>query len=322
MEGFCQTLGPRQFPWDFNTHCLYDTRRRLHHAEGRQDQDSDLPSEWCVESACLGLAIFRGRDVWVPRKPSWHFDDRRIRIERRRTAGKAIAYPAKPAPEMIAAHEVSHLPFRSWCSHCVRGRGKLFQHRRVQHDQDDEAHPVVSLDYAEQGDWQCKNAGARGQKQVSQNIFYLQKGIEHFYPEAALLRDIRFLGYAQLTLKSDQEPAILTLTIAVKNTLSARGVTCPLENSPKGDAHGMSNGESESSVAIAQGLARTLKDHVEFKTEKMINPKSPLLPWLVEYVGILYTLFSFDERSKNGMMPFRKLKGRDWVMSSIIWRVC
>ena len=77
----------------------------------------------------------------------------------------------------------------------------------------------------------------------------------------------------------------------------------------------MSNGESESSVAIAQGLARTLKDHVEFKIEKMINPKSPLLPWLVEYVGILYTLFSFDEKSKDGMTPFRKLKGRDWVIS-------
>ena len=77
----------------------------------------------------------------------------------------------------------------------------------------------------------------------------------------------------------------------------------------------MSNGESESSVAIAQGLARTLKDHVEFKIEKMINPKSPLLPWLVDYVGILYAPLSFDEKSKDGMTPFRKLKGRDRVIS-------
>ena len=47
----------------------------------------------------------------------------------------------------------------------------------------------------------------------------------------------------------------------------------------------------------------------------MINPKPPLLPWLVEYVGILYTLLSFDESSKDRMTPFRKLKGRDWVIS-------
>ena len=61
---------------------------------------------------------------------------------------KPLPIPAKPTPEMIAVDEVSHLPFRSWCSHCVRGRGKSFQHRRVQRDHDDEAHPVVSLDYA------------------------------------------------------------------------------------------------------------------------------------------------------------------------------
>ena len=59
----------------------------------------------------------------------------------------------------------------------------------------------------------------------------------------------------------------MAVTNDVKNTLSSRGVTCRLENSPKGDAHGMSNGESESSVAIAQGLTRTLKDHVEFNRE-------------------------------------------------------
>ena len=156
------------------------------------------------------------------------------------------------------------------------------------------------------------------QRQVFQSNVYTSftfKRYRAFYREAALLRDIWFLGYAQLTLKSDQEPAILALTNAVKNTLSARGVTCRLENSLKGDAHGMPNGESESSVAIAKGLARTLRDHVEFKIEKVINPKSLLLPWLVEYVGILDTLFSFDEKSKDGMTPFRKLKGRDWVIS-------
>ena len=53
---------------------------------------------------------------------------------------------------------------------------------------------------------------------------------------------------------------------------------------------------------------------MEFKIEKMINPKSPLLPWLMEYGGILQKK-SFDEKSKDGMAPFRKLKGRDWVIS-------
>ena len=51
------------------------------------------------------------------------------------------------------------------------------------------------------------------------------KGTEHYYPEIALLRDIKFLGYTSLTLKSDQEPSIIALAAAVKNTLSSQGIS-------------------------------------------------------------------------------------------------
>ena len=74
----------------------------------------------------------------------------------------------------------------------------------------------------------------------------------------------------------------------------------------------MSNGEAESAVGITQGLARTLKDYVEHKSGKVIDPKSPLLGWLIEHVGTLYTLYAYDESSKDGLTPYRKIKGRDW----------
>ena len=117
---------------------------------------------------------------------------------------KPLPIPAKPTPEMIAAHEVSHLPFRSCCSHSVRGRGKSFQHRRVQHDQDDEAYPVVSLDYAFFGaPGELEQEAIGGAKmpvlvvkdRFSKAMFthlLPSKGIEHFYPESALLRDSVF----------------------------------------------------------------------------------------------------------------------------------
>ena len=111
-------------------------------------------------------------------------------------------------------------------------------------------------------------------------------GTEHFYPEAALLRDVKFLGYSRLVIKSDQEPSILALANAVKNTVTSNGIDCQLESSPKGDSHGMSNGEAESVVGITQGLARTLKDFVEHKSGKVTDPKSPLLGWLIEHVGL------------------------------------
>ena len=53
----------------------------------------------------------------------------------------------------------------------------------------------------------------------------------------------------------------------------------------------MSNGEAESSVGITQGLARTPKDHVEHKVGQQLDPRSPILGWLIEYVSTLYTIF-------------------------------
>ena len=32
--------------------------------------------------------------------------------------------PKEPSEEERKDHALTHLPFRSWCRHCVRGRGK------------------------------------------------------------------------------------------------------------------------------------------------------------------------------------------------------
>ena len=183
---------------------------------------------------------------------------------------KHIIPPPKPTPEMVESHNVSHLPFRSWCPHCVRGRGKSYPHRKVDHSQDG-SDPVLSLDYGFFGAPGELPADAVGGSRMpvlvcrdrqSKALFthlVPAKGVEHFYPEEALLRDIKFLGYSKVTLKSDQEPSIVALANAVKNSLSGKGIQCQIENSPKGDAHGMSNGEAELAVSLTQGLARTLR---------------------------------------------------------------
>ena len=239
-------------------------------------------------------------------------------------AARALPAPPQPTPEMVASHNVSHIPFRSWCSHCVRGRGRSFYHKKVSHEADDPSRPVVSLDYGffgAPGEIPADSVGGSKmpvlvvRDRFTKGIFthlVPSKGTEHFYPQAALLRDVKFLGYSRLVLKSDQEPSILALANAVKNTLTSNGVDCQLESSPKGDSHGMSNGEAESAVGITQGLARTLKDFVEYKSGKVIDPKSPLLGWLIEHVGTLYTLYAYDENAKDGLTPYRKIRGRDW----------
>ena len=45
---------------------------------------------------------------------------------------KKMADPKLPSELEIAEHEMTHLPFRSWCRHCVRGRGKELPHRKAE----------------------------------------------------------------------------------------------------------------------------------------------------------------------------------------------
>ena len=145
------------------------------------------------------------------------------------------------------------------------------------------------------------------------------KGVEHFYPEQALCRDVKFLGYPSVVIKSDQEPAIKAVAETVKNAFAASNVKVQLEHSPKGDHHGKSNGEAEAAVEITQGLCRTYKDACEFGMGQPINPRSPMLSWLIEHAGNMYNLYAHDETMKDGLTPFRRLKGRDWQISLPPW---
>ena len=40
--------------------------------------------------------------------------------------------PRKPSEDVRREHEMTHIPYRSWCRHCVRGRGTEEPHRRLE----------------------------------------------------------------------------------------------------------------------------------------------------------------------------------------------
>ena len=42
-----------------------------------------------------------------------------------------VADPKLPSAEEVETHNLTHLPYRSWCPHCVRGKGKTMDHRRA-----------------------------------------------------------------------------------------------------------------------------------------------------------------------------------------------
>ena len=39
------------------------------------------------------------------------------------TKAKAMRQPYQPTQREIDEHELTHIPFRDWCIHCMKGRG-------------------------------------------------------------------------------------------------------------------------------------------------------------------------------------------------------
>eukprot|EP00973_Karenia_brevis_P002875 390207-Karenia_brevis.AAC.1 len=63
-------------------------------------------------------------------------------------SAKAAITPKTPTPEEYRIHRLTHLPYRSWCPHCVRGKKRNPSHRILHKEKDGKRGiPVVSMDY-------------------------------------------------------------------------------------------------------------------------------------------------------------------------------
>ena len=51
----------------------------------------------------------------------------------------------KPSKKEVEEHMVTHIPFRDWCPHCVRGKSKVTPQRKREEGEAEEV-PVISVD--------------------------------------------------------------------------------------------------------------------------------------------------------------------------------
>ena len=43
---------------------------------------------------------------------------------------KRMLDPKLPSEEEVDAHNITHIPYRNWCHHCIKGRGKEMNHQK------------------------------------------------------------------------------------------------------------------------------------------------------------------------------------------------
>ena len=68
-----------------------------------------------------------------------------VEISEEARRNKGLPHGYKPSQKEIEEHERTHIPFRSWCKHCVFGKGQ--SHPHYAKDKEEEGMPCISWDY-------------------------------------------------------------------------------------------------------------------------------------------------------------------------------
>ncbi|CAE8634939.1 unnamed protein product [Polarella glacialis] len=204
------------------------------------------------------------------------------------TNAKVLKDPRQPTQQEVEEHCATHLPFRSWCSQCVRGRKKNPAHynqKRVAAG----SVPSVHLDYCflRDGDEELltvivvrdKITGATFAAAVS------KKGSADENVVEQTAEFVRRLGHPKLLIKSDQEPSIIDFS----------------------RAKSQSNGVAEAAVQIVEDILRTLKLGVERRVSAKLPCAHPAMEWLVSHAADVTTKYL---RGRDGKTAYERLKGK------------
>ena len=233
-----------------------------------------------------------------------------------------------PTAEEIEAHKVSHLPFRSWCPHCVRGKAPSDPHRRQSREEKESKRiPTCSMDYFFMGSEGLSFDDPTTERDVLPMVAVYDHGsrvtFAHPCPRKGddrhivreVCSDLEWLGYKRIVLKSDQEPAIMALKRAISRAMP--GVEILMEESPVG-AHA-ANGAIEGAIRRVAGQVRTLKDDVEKSYGVPISTRHPLLAFAVSHAADLITRFGVG---KDGRTPWELSRGKKYKRKLLPFGEC
>ena len=194
-----------------------------------------------------------------------------------------MVQPAQPVPQpkvptaaQIAAHNLTHLPYRSWCPHCVAARRPNSHHRSAS-SEPQRSSPLLVAVYCfirDNNDAECVTVLVA---RLYPSRSLLATVVDAKGPEqnavARLARFLRDSGYSKVVYKSDQEKSIVALFEETFKASNRKGT--PLHNAtltqmvPEASAVGesQSNGKAENAVQKFEDLLRAYKSALESKFE-------------------------------------------------------
>ena len=244
---------------------------------------------------------------------------------------KTLPSPYTPSRQEIIEHNITHIPFRAWCPHCVRGKAKCLPHYfKSKKSEDEPTVPVVCMDYAFMSGKSMDSEDSQAKILVikdtmSKYTFCVpvpKKGRdENEWAVSRVIQALEFLGYSKMILKCDQESSLKAVIEAVKSFRGSsvesgtfernsdgpilEGTQMMSENSPVKDSR--SNGAIERCIQSCEGHIRTLVDALQERLKCKISPEDCVMPWLIMHAGETLSHFTVGA---DGKVPYQRLRGK------------
>ena len=254
--------------------------------------------------------------------------------------------PGQPSPAEKAEHDLTHIPYRSWCTHCVRGKAKGRQSRRIAGEAAHSSCPRVRFDYcsiterargqeeSEGQDPEGEAAEAEGAKpdgeetvegQDGQAITVLvmqesqcqsvwayvvqSKGASEAWVVDQVAEDLDTVGLKRdrIVIKSDQEASAQELSRAVARSRET-DYGSAIESSSVGESN--SNASIERAIQDVEAQVRTLRSALEARIGTSVPIKSQIVEWIVRHAACL---ISRCRVRADGKTAIQRIRGRNPV---------
>ena len=236
-----------------------------------------------------------------------------------------VSRPDTPTKGDVERHNATHATFKSWCKHCVRGlatrdrhvtkktKGKTQQRTKFGQvdvpDIEEKKGGVTKyiIDYMRMG----SHAGDTATSTMVMvnhedgGIYaYATPGTgiqgDRYWLPNRMAKDIDNSGSkeVQVPIKSDQEPAVVTVQEEIRELRRGRTICV---NSPVGESE--CNGRAENAIRRVEVKVRTLRSFIEDRTKSKIDMATPFATWLIRWAGEILTKYT---RGKDGKTAWER----------------
>ena len=212
-----------------------------------------------------------------------------------------------PGDEEIAQHNINHFPYAPWCVACNMAKARPDPHKTDHTSVQQRELPVISFDFFYSGK---SGEAVSGEDAAIERLTCLavhdsfsgavhciptsSKGNVHFLAQE-ILRFIQFLGYGDVTLRTDQEPVALNVQELVRNSRQQQNLKTLVENSKPKDSG--SNAAVEKAIDVIRNQAMVFVFSLIQNIGFDISCKHPLFAWA--FVHAAWTLTWYNVKGNT-----------------------